>query len=298
MLDFEIGVYAVNEALTLRECIGSIDRASAGHRVGITVVLNGTRDSSLEILGSLRLEHAGLRVFMLPFADKSNAINTFFYDLRRPAEVCIQIDGYARISPGSLAAMRQALFRSEKINIVSTCQATGRSAEAETRRALAGGKCTGQFHALRPSFVDRFVAAGLRLPLRLYWGDGLLGSMAAHDLDAIGKPWDNDRVIGIPEAQFEIRPLSVWHWDDIRRQYRREIRQTMGRLQNQAIKALIYERGYSALPPDANDMVKDWLSAHRPQPRSPWERFKLAQALKQLDAPPLPPGRADLVLDA
>jgi len=298
MLDFEIGVYAVNEALTLKECIRSIDRASAEHRVGITVILNGTKDNSLEVLGSLRLEHAGLRAFMLPFADKSNAINTFFYDLRRPAGVYVQIDGYVRISAGSLAAVRQALFRSENINIVSTCQTSGRSAEAETRRTLAGGKCTGQFHAVRPSFMDRFVSAGLRLPLRLYWGDGLLGSMAAHDLDAMGKPWDNDRVIGIPEAGFEIKPLTVWHWDDIRRQYRREIRQTMGRLQNEAIKAIIYQRGYSALPLDAHDMVKDWLSAHRPQPRSPWGRFKLAQALRQLDTPPPPPSKADLVLEA
>ncbi|HUN40097.1 MAG TPA: glycosyltransferase family 2 protein [Acetobacteraceae bacterium] len=298
MLDFEIGVYAVNEALTLSECIRSIDRASTGHRAGITVVLNGTRDNSLEILRALRLQHAGLRVFMLPFADKSNAINTFFYDLRRPAAVCVQIDGYVQISPGSLAAVRQALFRSEKINIVSTCQTTGRSAEAETRRTLAGGKCTGQFHAVRPSFVDRFVAAGLRLPLRLYWGDGLLGSMAAHDLDPIAKPWDDDRVIGIREAQFEIRPLSLWRWHDIQRQYRREIRQSIGRLQNEAIKAIIYQCGYSALPPDANDMAKDWLSAHRLQPRSLWERFKLAQALKQLDAPPLPSSKADLVFEA
>lgn len=297
MLDFEIGVYAANEAPVLGDCILSIDRACAGHRAGITVILNGTRDHSVQVLSALRLQYAGLRVFMLPFGDKSNAINTFFYDLRRPAAVCIQADGYARISPGSLAAMRAVLFREEKINIVSTCQATGRSAEAETRRTLAGGKCTGQFHAVRPSFIDRFVAAAMRLPLRLYWGDGLLGSMAAHDLDPVGNPWDDGRVVGIREAQFEITPLSRWRWRDIQRQYSREIRQTLGRMQNEAIKAIIYKAGYAALPIDANDMVREWLLTNRPQPRSPWERFKLRQALKRLEAPAFPPSRAELILE-
>lgn len=296
MLDFEIGVYAANEALVLGDCLRSVDQACAGHRAGITVILNGTRDNSMEVLASLRLQHADLRVFMLPFGDKSNAINTFFYDLRRPANVCIQIDGYSTISPGSLVALRNALFRSDRINIVSACQSTGRSAEAETRRTLAGGKCTGQFHAVRPSFIDRFVAAGIRLPLRIYWGDGLLGSMAAHDLDPVGNPWDNDRVIGIPDASFEIPTLSVWRWRDIQRQYRREIRQTMGRLQNQAIKAIIYKDGYEALPLDANDMVRNWIASNPPRPGSPWQRFKLRRALEQLNAAPFPPSTAELVL--
>jgi hypothetical protein len=298
MLDFEIGVYAANEAAVLGDCVLAIDRECAGQRAGITVILNGTRDSSTEVLSSLRLQHAGLRVFMLTFGDKSNAINTFFYELRRPAAVCVQVDGYARISAGSLVAMRDALAASAKVNIVSSLQATGRSAEAEARRALAGGKCTGQFHAVRPSFIDRFVAAGLRLPLRLYWGDGLLGSMAAHDLDPIGNPWDNGRVIGIPDARFEITPLAIWRWRDIQRQYRREIRQTMGRMQNKAIQAIIYKDGYAGLPADANDMVKDWLVADRPRPSSLWDRFKLGRALRQLDAPPLPASKAELILEA
>ena len=45
MLDFEIGVYAANEAL-LGDCLRSVDRAYAGDRAGITVILNGTRDNS------------------------------------------------------------------------------------------------------------------------------------------------------------------------------------------------------------------------------------------------------------
>lgn len=297
MLDFEVGVYAVNEAPFLGDCLRSIDRACAGHSACVNVILNGTRDRSIEVLTSLRLEHTRIRVFKLPFSDKSNAINTFFYDIRRPARLYVQIDGYSRISPGSLDAIRNALFASEKINIVSTAQANGRSAASETRLTLAGGKCTGQFHALRPGFVDRIVAARLKLPLRLYWGDGLLGSMAAHDLDPIGNPWDNERVIGIQEAQFEIRPLSVWRLRDVQRQYRREIRQTIGRLQNEAIKEVIYRHGYAGLPSDANDLVRGWLARHAYRPSSLWDRVKLFRALTSLDAAPFPGAQAELVFE-
>lgn len=298
MLDFEIGVYAVNEARLLADCIRSIDDAAAGYQAGINVILNGTRDNSLDVLAALKLRHASLRVFLLPFPDKSHAINTFFYEIRRPATVYVQIDGYTRITAGSFAAVRDGLFRSDKVNVVSTCQANGRSAAAETRRTLAGGKCTGQFHALRPSFVDRLVAAGLRLPLRLYWGDGLLGSMAAHDLDPIANAWDNERVIGVEQARFVIRPLSMLRWRDIQRQYKREIRQTLGTLQNEAIKAIIYRHGYGALPRDANDMVRQWLAANSFVPRSLWERFKFARVLEVLDAAPLPVSHPELVLEA
>jgi hypothetical protein len=62
MLDFEIGVYAVNEALVLGDCLRSVDQAYAGYRAGITVILNGTRANSVGVVSSLRLQNADLRV--------------------------------------------------------------------------------------------------------------------------------------------------------------------------------------------------------------------------------------------
>jgi hypothetical protein len=62
MLDFEIGVYAANEALVLGDCLRSVDQAYAGYCAGITVILNGTRDNSVGVISSLRLQNADLRV--------------------------------------------------------------------------------------------------------------------------------------------------------------------------------------------------------------------------------------------
>jgi hypothetical protein len=105
---------------------------------------------------------------------------------------------------------------------------------------------------MRRSFVEKLVAARLRLPFAFYWVDGLLGSMAAHDLDALGKSWENRRVIVVSNALFEITPLSIFRLTDVQRQYRREVRQALGRVQNEAIKSIVYTKGYGALPDNAN----------------------------------------------
>ncbi len=185
--------------------------------------------------------------------------------------------------------MAAALSAHPTALIASGVPTTGRSANATRAKTLQGGVVNGQFYAITPEFANRFVAAGFRLPLQLYRGDGLLGSMAAHDFDASATEWDNARVVGVGEATFEISPLSVLKWRDIRRQYRREIRQARGRLENEAVKSIIYASGYAALPGNANDMIKDWLKSHGLKPRSLREGYFLRLALQQLDgARPVP----------
>jgi hypothetical protein len=62
MLDFEIGVYAANEAPVLGDCVRSVGQAYAGYRAGVAVILNGTRANSVGVVSSLRLQNADLRV--------------------------------------------------------------------------------------------------------------------------------------------------------------------------------------------------------------------------------------------
>jgi len=61
------------------------------------------------------------------------------------------------------------------------------------------------------------------------------------------------------------------------------IRQARGRFENEAIKSIIYTRGYTALPDNANDMIRDWLTSHGLKPRSWRERYFMRLALEQLD---------------
>lgn len=292
-VDYDIAVPAVNEAATIERCLLSINRASAGSRARIAVLLNGTTDHSLDIIRSIKLENAALSVYRFPAADKANAINRFLYDLRLDARTYVFVDAYAKIGPEALRAMTAALGANPNALIATGVPTSGRSAEAARAKTLQGGVVNGQLYAMTPEFVNRFVAAGLRLPVQLYRGDGLLGSMAAHDLDAAVTKWDSTRIVGVAEASFEISPLSILKWRDIRRQYRREIRQARGRLENEAIKSIIYADGYAALPGNANDMVVRWLKSHRPEPKSLQERYFIRLALRQLDAARPAPG--DLV---
>lgn len=281
-LDFDAAVYAVNEAATIGACVEAIDRACAGHAAHISVLLNGTTDDSIGRLRALRLSNATLAVYRFPRADKASAINHYLYRLRRDAAVTFGVDAYVRIDPAAMTAIARALAACPAANAASGVPASGRSAPAETARILRGGTLAGQFHGIRSTFVDRLVTAGYRLPAGLYRVDGLLGSMLAHDLDAVGTPWNDGRIIGVAEAGFTFTPLSPLKWRDVRRQYRREIRQSRGRIENDAIKSIIYSCGYAGLPGQAIDMLGAWLSSHRPPAATLRERHFTWQALRQL----------------
>ena len=283
-VDFDIAVYAVNEAATIEACIRSIDSACAGRHGHIAVLLNGTTDESTSILAGTRLTHAALSVYLFPVADKANAINHFLYTLRQRATAHFGIDAYTMIGPTALQAIVEALASQPQALIASGVPVNGRSAKFQADSTLRGGAVDGRLYALRSSFVDRLVEARLQLPLQLYWGDGLLGSMAAHDLCPMRKHWDNSRLIGVPDATFSITPLSIFLWRDVRRHYKREIRQRVGRVQNEAIKTIIYTRGYEALPANANEMAATWLKANPLQPRSLRDRFFVRKALQYIDA--------------
>ena len=282
MVDFDIAVFAVNEAATIEACIQSIDRACAGWDAHISVLLNGTTDNTVEILQALRLSHAAMTVYRFSVADKANAINHFLYDMRRPARVHFGVDAYTRIGAGSFQAIAHAFDADPHALIASALPTSGRSAAAVAANTMKGGMVNGQCYGLRPDFVDRLVEAGYRLPLQIYRGDPLLGSMAAHDLDALNKPWDDARLIGVAGACFALTPLSVFKWRDIRRQYNREIRQARGRMENAAIKSIIYAAGYGALPDNANDMIRDWLKNNKLSPKSLRERFFTDLAIRQV----------------
>lgn len=280
--DLDVAIFAVNEASTIGACISSVDKACADHRAHISVLLNGTVDNSLDILKRLTLQHAAMTVYRFPVADKANAINHFLYMLRRDSDIHFCIDGYVTIGAGSLEAMRAALAAQPKAHVASSIQLAGRSAKSYAAEVLRGGAITGQLYALRREFIDRLIDKGLRLPLQIYRGDPLLGSMAAHDLDAIATTWDNARIIGVADGNFRITPLSPFRLADVKRQCRREIQQARGMMENEAIKSIIYSGNYAALPDNANAMLRNWLAGDSPRPRSMREAIFTKLALRQL----------------
>ena len=290
-LDWHVAVYASNEAGRIGACLRSIAAALAGRSFLLTVLVNGSRDGSAEAALQAARAGAPVEVYGIAYGDKANAINQFIHALRRPARLVGAVDAYAIVGEASFAGMEAALERSADALAATGVAVTGRSMQAATAETLSvGGRLHGQFHAFRPAFLDRMVARGIRLPVGIYRGDGLLGSMSAHDLDPLREPWRNERIIGVAEATFAIPVLSPLRLGDIRRQYRREVRQARGSLENAAIKQIIYQDGYEGLPTFCDDMIASLVATGPVPPATGRARYFRRVALREVASfrPPSP----------
>ncbi len=284
-LDWQVAVFCQNEGARIGACLASISAAIGSRRGLITVIINGSTDDSET---AARAASASLRtpveIFRIRQADKANAINCFFHDraIRADAELYFCVDAYATIGENALAAMAQQFAECPEAVAATGVAINGRTEPRSMRETVeVGGVIHGQFYALQPDFLRRMVDGGIRLPIGLYRGDGLIGSMAAHNLDAMGQPWKNSRMIGVAGATFEIESLSMFRLRDLRRQFRRKVRQMRGRIENEAVKQIIYSRGYAALPAFADDMIRDYLAGHGIPKVSLLERPFIELAVRQ-----------------
>ena len=268
-VDWQIGVFCQNEAGRLAECLRSIDAAVDGRAGLITVILNGSTDDSLAVaLATAPLLQTPAQVFVIEAGDKSNAINRYVHDprVRVDAQLYFAIDGYATINPAGLAAIETALRASPAALIATGIAGNGRNEPKTNQQTVQqGGVVHGQFYCMTAPLVRRMGEGGIRLPVGLYRGDGLLGTIAAHDLDPVGGTWENSRVIGVEGAVFLIQPLSPFRLRDLRRFFNRKVRQMRGLLENAAIRTVAHARGFAALPANADDMIRDHL-ANQPMP--------------------------------
>lgn len=262
--DWNIAVFCQNERWSIGRCIDGIANASLGRRVLTTLIVNGSSDDSAAVAWeTARRRGVALAVWTIPYGDKANAINQFIYRLREPAGSYVFLDAYVKIGPNALAALDGCLAAHPEAVAATGVAVNGRTMREHMVPTLTeGGRLHGQLHALRPDFVDRFVARKLRIPLGLYYGDGLMGSMAMHDLDPVNIEWDQSRIASRADATYEIPELSLFRARDLKRQFRRKIRQMRGRLESLAIKAIVYTDGYEGLPDDAAAMVEAYLAGH------------------------------------
>jgi hypothetical protein len=284
--DWNVAVFCRNERSSVVDCIASIADASRDRRALITLIVNGSSDDSAALAqGVAERRGIPIAIFAIAHADKSNAINQFCHRLREPARYYFFIDAYAKIGLGSMAVMEALLVQRPDATAATGVAANGRTMKLDAPRASGGGdRLHGQLHVLRAEFVDRLVARNLRLPIGLYRGDGLVGSMVSHDLDPVRHDWEPKRIAGSAEATFEIPMLSMFRPRDLIRQYHRKVRQMRGRMENLAIRGIIYQNGYEGLPEFADDLVKDWLSRKaRPAVSLPDRPF-LALAVRQIKA--------------
>lgn len=245
--DWHVAIYCHNERENVVRSIASVLTAIGSRPAVLSVVVNGSSDGSAERAAGVLAEVAvPATVHVIDHADKSNAINQFLYRLRLPGRLCFGVDAHCTIAPAALADLATCLAANPEAQASTGVAGNGRTMRAETVSGAAqGGRLNGPLYALRPDFVDRMVGAAIRLPVDLYRGDGLLGSLVAHDLDAMGQPWNDARTLSVPTALFYITQLTPFVPADVVRQFRRKLRQMRGMVDNAIIKDVIY-RGVSS----------------------------------------------------
>ena len=286
MLDVSVTIIIRDGALRIADCVRSIQRAVSGYNCHLLVLANGCRDNTAEVaLLTARAVGACASIYVIPYGDKSNAINSALYDLRQRATCEVFVDGYCTVSENSISAFKEALSKRPALNAVSGVSANGRTMKLLTRETVeVGGKLHGQFHAFQPEFLDRLIKRRFRIPIGLYRGDGLLGSMACHNLDPLHNSWDNERIVGISEAQFSIPQLSFFRPSDYVSYVRRRLKQTQGQFETKAIQDLIYSYGYECLPNSAAELLTNWVSTHSLPRTSMFEHFFRRTALLKRNA--------------
>lgn len=262
-------IFGRNEAPTIDSCLAALAGAAHGLDIEVAVMLNGCTDDSAAIAcrAMQRLRLSGL-VCTIPFADKSNAINAWLHRIAPAAETYVCIDAYAAIRPDALRLLGAALDATPHALAAAAMPSTGPSAARLRRDMERHHGLHGSLFALRGDFVARLRVAGLRLPVGLYRGDGLLGAMVLQDLDGVGNAWDESRIVLVPGASWATPPLRPWRPTDLRRALRRQVRQARGRLESAAIRDTVHRAGFAGLPDDANRMIADWVAGD-PAARAP-----------------------------
>lgn len=282
--DWNVAVFCRNEQASIAHCIASIAEAGRAHRTIITLVVNGSSDdSAATALAAASRHNAAIAIYSIPHGDKANAMNRFYYELREDAALYFFVDAYVRISATALAEMAACLDTRPDIVAATGIAANGRTMQRRSIPTLVeGGQLHGQLHALRKDFIDRLVARNIRVPIGLYYGDGLIGSMAMHDLDPRHIAWEPKRIGASLGATYEIPVLSPFRLEDLKRQFHRKTRQLRGRLENLAIRAIVYDQGYEALPEYADDMIRAYLTQHVPPLTALFDRPFQWRALHQI----------------
>jgi glycosyltransferase involved in cell wall biosynthesis len=280
-------VFARNEAAGIGACLRALARAGHGAELEVCVVLNGSTDASAAVAAeALRETRQRGRIWSIAEGDKANAINQFIHHLRPPAETCFFVDAYAAVAPDALAWLHAALAANPGAQAAAALPTRGLSARRLRRAMRRQPGLHGSLFALRGGFLDRMAAQGLRLPLGFYRGDGLIGSLVLHDLDAMGGGWREERLVLEPRATWRVTPGRPWRLADLQRHWRRLIQQGRARLQWPAVRAAIYPGGFTALPDDADAHVLRWVAQTAQAPRLWRDPFAAMALARMRGAPP------------
>ena len=253
-----VTVFAGSEADRIAACLESLHQGLRDRAPLLTVVVNGARDgTAVRAARALaELDWEGSEVAEIPWGDKANAWNQYVYGLRRPARWHLFADGYLILDPRGLREMAGLLEAGPPQRAATGVPSGDHPGSRHMRHFVhTHGGILGGLHALRGDLLEDIVARRLLIPWGLYRGDGLIGSFACHDLDPVHNPWNRERVLVCDDARWYGRRPSKLSRRDLARHARRLVRQAQGRMENRAIRHIIFQGGYEGLPESAAELI-------------------------------------------
>jgi cellulose synthase/poly-beta-1,6-N-acetylglucosamine synthase-like glycosyltransferase len=209
-----VAVFAYNEENLIEACLDSIAGCAGEADISVHVLVNGCTDRTEEIVRRRAAARPDVHPVIIRLGDKANAWNHYTHSVaQESAAMHCFIDGDMTIAKGSVAALLRAFADDPSAN---GCAALpmGRRREAYRRKLAHKREMSGNFYALRGTFLNGFRDRGIRLPVGMFGEDGLVTSLAKFGLD-LG-PFEEWRVTSCSGAQYHYASLSPFRLSDWR----------------------------------------------------------------------------------
>jgi glycosyltransferase involved in cell wall biosynthesis len=242
-----IAVFAHNEERNILSCLESLHAAGCGG-YPIYVLINGSVDRTFELVERYAERYPHIVPVHIEHGDKANAWNIFTHLYANPLGVSIFMDGDVRAEPTAIRELVAALERHPDAHVASAVPASGRHRDQQLQEILRDHGVQGNLYAVRGNFLARIRAAGVHMPVGFVREDGLIGALAAWDLDPQGRTWNRERIIPVVTSLFHFDPLNIVNWRDMRLYCRRRVRYSRGRFENMLIREVLKSQGPAKMP--------------------------------------------------
>lgn len=180
-----VAVFAYNEAKLITACLDSIQACLDEVDLSVYVLINGCSDRTEQIVRAYAATHPNVHPIVLQLGDKANAWNHYTHDLAAQGAVMHAfIDGDMTITRGSMAALLRAFSDNPFANGCAALPVGDRRRVIAYRRKLWNNReMSGNFYALRGSFLNEVRRRGIRVPVGMFGEDGLVTSLTRWNLD-------------------------------------------------------------------------------------------------------------------
>ncbi|MBE9637075.1 glycosyltransferase family 2 protein [Salipiger mangrovisoli] len=252
-----VAIFAYNEEAAIIRSLEAVVAAGLAPEDRVTVLVNGTRDRTLERVAEFGARDPRFSGVDIAFGDKANAWDVYVHSLA-PAEAAahVFIDGDVRVSEGALDRMRAAMDAHPEALAFSGLPRGGRRSAGWAERVLKNHGLPGNFYMLRNALVAR-MKDGFWLPVGLIGDDTFLRNMILRDLDPEAEP-EFTRICPVPEAYFDYESFPVDSLAGLKALWRRHNRYALREAQMHVLMRHLRKEGLPGLPKRIDAIYDQW----------------------------------------